>query len=146
MPDLSNPLLIPTNRATGRAVTLDSTRDAPATANVLAAYEAYYRRRPVYGRPSEQYATGINPSPRDAMVNVQEYHVAPPDRAEFQRRQVVWRGAPTNTAYRQPLGNDVDAQRHRTFGGFGAPYYQALQAPSLNDVARYMGGIINAHS
>lgn len=142
MPDLAHPLLVYTNGNQGRQSADTMTRTPPISENVLAEAAPYYRRTPVYGRPSEQYATALY---REQVVNVQAYHVSPPDRAEFQRRQIVWY-ARSQGKSRAPLGNDVQTQLHRTFGGFSKPYYQALKAPSLNDVARYMGGVINVNA
>lgn len=138
--DLRNPLLVPTAHAPGH------TGMTRVSGNVIASVEPYYRRKAIYGRPSEQPSTGFFPAPRDARVYVQEFHVSPPDRGEFRRRQVLWYGAPTNRGYRAPLGSDVYTQVHRTFGGQPMPYYAALAAPTLNDVAKYMGGVINVSS
>jgi hypothetical protein len=135
--DFRNPLLVPTAHAPG------VTGNVRISANAIAAVEPYYRRKAIYGRPSEQPATGLY---REMVQNTQAFHVSPPDRAEFQRRQVVWRGAPDSKGFRAPLGSDVYSQQHRTFGGQPMPYYQALAAPSLNDVAKYMGGVINVTS
>jgi hypothetical protein len=81
---------------------------------------------------------------REHVVNVQAWHVSPPDRAEFQHRQVIWGGAPSRTS-RAAVDSSVAWQSHRTFGGVSQPYYQALQAPTLNDVAKYMGGVVNVN-
>ncbi len=136
--DLSNPLLIHT------AQKHPTPGQTPFTPKVLVAVEPFYRRKAIYGRPSEQGATGIF---REKEVRVTAFHISPPDRAEFQHRQVVWRGVlDAKVRSRAPYGNDVYTQRHRSFSGLSAPYYQALAAPSITDVAKFMGGLQNAYS
>jgi hypothetical protein len=135
MAQFNDPLLISTARRPGFS------GDVRLSPNAIEAAEPYYRRTAVYGRPSEQPSTG---SFREHVVAMQRFHISPPDRAEFRHAQKIWGGAPSRTS-RSPVNSSVAWQTHRTFGGVSQPYYQVLAAPTLNDVARYMGGVINVN-
>lgn len=132
MPDTAHPLLIPTAQPPNMIGTPKLSMDA------LAAVHPLTGRTTIYGRPSEQPAVGFVRAPIERGIF---FHTQAPDRAEYDR-VVVWLGA-TNVKFRAPLGSSVSAQRNRTFGGYGPPYYQARRAPNQNDIARAVGGLIN---
>lgn len=138
MAQFNDPLLIPTARRPGFS------GDVGLSPNAIEAAEPYYRRTRVFGQPSEQPSTGTF---REHVVSIQRFHISPPDRAEFRRPQMLWRGVNDyKPRGRAAVNSSVAWQTHRTFGGISQPYYQALAAPTLNDVAKYMGGIINVNA
>lgn len=110
----------------------------PLSPNVLQASQIYYQQRPVYGAPSMISATAVVREHVKSLVGI---HTAAPERNEYDVK-VIWLGNITE-AYKGSLGSSVATQKARSFGGSGAPYYQALRAPSISDVAAYMGGVVN---
>jgi hypothetical protein len=130
--DMSNPTLIPTSRPPGYS------GDHILSQNALDACAGYYLQRPVYGPPSMISATGIV---REKGYAALEFYTHAPERNQYDH-VVVWLGK-TDGKYAAPPNIGVATQRARTFGGYGPPYYQNLQAPSLSEVARRMGGVVN---
>lgn len=134
MADLAHVLTIPTARPPGFA------GDRPLSANVIEQTAPISALRPVYGAPSLVPAAGFI---RQKVTYAAEFYTRAPMRNEYDR-VVVWAGA-SQQQYRAPLGHDPQLQRGRTFGGVSKPYYWNVQAPSLAEVQRFMGGVVNSH-
>lgn len=132
MADTNNDLLIPT------APSSNFRGSRILSQNALDAAQVYYQRNAIYGAPSLVPATGVVRGPVPAAVSVYTEHPA----WNQYDHNVVWLGN-TNGGYAAPIGYNVAAQKARTFGGVSAPYYQALKAPSVSDVAQFMGGLVN---
>lgn len=111
--------------------------EAPRDQAVLQSDRAYWARELIYGAPSVVPTTM---SVRQHAATYQAY-AARPDWENYEH-VVVWL---TRTPYesRPPIGYSVAQQRARSFGGTSPMFYQALAAPTLDEVARHFGGVMN---
>jgi hypothetical protein len=131
MAQTKSPLLLPTSHPAGYA------GEAPRDQAVLQSDRRYWERELIYGAPS------VVPSTMVVRVHASEFqpYAAKRELPDY-AYPVAWlTRTPVNSV--GPINSSVAWQRNRTFGGVSPNYYQPLAAPSLDEVSRYMGGLVN---